>query len=70
MYEVKEYAKCGPINGMIKQHSLMMFIPPNGYVPLVYLQRPKWIADDEDWEKIVSRIVLSDGPSIQLEGSK
>lgn len=41
-----------------KQFRLDGFFEPNILSTLVYLQRPKWIKDEEVWEKIVDSIKL------------
>lgn len=55
--KVKTYSVTGPIHGLIKQHAVWA---EEGSViaPLIYLQRPKWISNDDQWEKIVSSISL------------
>ena len=58
--KVSHYVLSGPWKGVTKQHCLMgREERGNGYSPLVYLQRPKWIKDDDCWDKIVNSIRLN-----------
>ena len=51
----KSYSVNGPINGICKQHAVWV---NSGSVsaPLIYLQRPKWIKNDEVWNEIVKSV--------------
>ena len=58
--KVDFYHTSGPVSGLCKQSAIWVRDSkvPAGYTPLVYLQRPKWITDDEAWNKIVSSVQL------------
>ena len=65
--KIKTYSICNPVKGICKQHSIMVEDETQNFIaPLIYLQRPKWIKDDECWEKIVQsvRITLPQGEEI------
>ena len=53
--KVKSYSVEGPIKGLVKQHAIWA---QEGNIsgPLVYLQRPKWIANDAQWLTIVNSV--------------
>jgi len=54
---VEAYTVCNPITGLCKQRAI--WATEGGRMsPLVYLQRPKWITNDDDWDKITSAIRL------------
>lgn len=55
--KIQYYSKSSGINGLYKQHLLLGF-EGNTSWPLVFLQRPKWIKSDADWQKIVDGITL------------
>lgn len=48
----------GSPDSFSKQYRLDGLYDPNIIATLVYLQRPKWIKDDEVWKKIVDSIKL------------
>lgn len=56
----------GPIKGICRQPAIWGG-EGNGFAPLVYLQRPKWIKDDTVWDKIVKgiRLELHSGFEVQ-----
>ena len=57
--KITHYALDAPRNGLYKQHTILARGKTDvGYVPLVYLQRPKWIKDDAAWKKIVESVQL------------
>ena len=58
--KVTHYTVTGPWPGVVKQHSIMARSgdKSNGYFPIAYLQRPKWIKDDAAWETICNSIQL------------
>lgn len=55
---ITRYHISGPVKGLWKQSAI---VGSSGVYssPLVYLQRPKWIKDDEVWKKIVESIQLN-----------
>lgn len=53
--KLESYSICKPIRGLSKQYSIYGRFGTTG-TPLVYLQRPKHIKDDEVWETIVESI--------------
>ena len=56
--KIESYTVEGPIDGLVKQYAI--WIKDNGCIsPLVYLQRPKWIANDAQWLAIVHSIRLT-----------
>jgi len=55
--KVTHYHLSGPVKGLWKQHAIVGR-EKNKLAPLVYLQRPKWIKDDEVWRKIVGSVQL------------
>lgn len=46
-----------PVKGLTKQWALWVQEGSKS-APLVYLQRPKWIVDDAQWERIVKGISI------------
>lgn len=58
--KVTHYHTEGPIKGVCKQYAIWARESgTSGYSPLAFLQRPKWIKDDEAWHKIVCAIKLN-----------
>lgn len=58
--KIRSYQISSPIEGVCKQYSILAQDASGKYSsPIVYLQRPKWIALDKDWEKIVSSIEMN-----------
>jgi hypothetical protein len=55
--KVESYSIASPAKGLSKQHVILANEGCTG-APLVYLQRPKWIADDAQWLAIVASIRL------------
>ena len=53
--KVERYTVEGPIHGLVKQHAIWAEEGNTG-APLVYLQRPKWIANDAQWLTIVNSV--------------
>ena len=53
--KVKTYSVNSPFKGLNKQHAIWAH---EGGIsgPLVYLQRPKWIANDAQWLTIVNSV--------------
>ena len=47
-----------PIQGVCKQSAVWASDGNSGLYPLVFLQRPKWIKNDEAWAKIVASVRL------------
>ena len=56
--KIVSYSVCGPIDRVSKQHAIYGHYSENKMIPLVYLQRPKWIKDDTAWQAIVGSIQL------------
>ena len=56
--KVTHYNLSGPINPLTKQYAIWVRGEEPGLVPLVFLQRPKWIKDDTAWRKIVESVQL------------
>ena len=56
--KIKSYSKSGPTKGLFKQHAILA-IHGSGCCPIVYLQRPKWIKNDEQWEAICEAVTLT-----------
>ena len=54
---IEKYSTSGPIKGICKQ-SAVWGHEGNSLVPLIYIQRPKWIKDDAVWSQIVESIRL------------
>lgn len=49
-----------PMEGVCKQWCILAQEQNKAYSsPLVYLQRPKWITNDDDWERVVKSLHLS-----------
>ena len=58
--KVSSYSISGPCKGICKQHMIIAKEEnSNGYYPLIYLQRPKWIEDNECWEKICYSVLIN-----------
>lgn len=59
---VTSYAVCKPIPGLCKQWAVWIHVESaEGGVyssPLIYLQRPKWFTDDEEWEKVCDSVYV------------
>ena len=55
--KVESYSVGGPVDGLVKQHAIWAQ-EGSTVAPLVYLQRPKWIANDAQWFTIVNAIRL------------
>lgn len=55
--KIESYSIAAPAKGLSKQHVILANEGCNG-LPLIYLQRPKWIKDNEQWLKIVKSIKL------------
>ena len=55
--KVESYCVEGPIKGLVKQHAIWAYGEAT-VIPLVYLQRPKGIANDAQWLTIVASIRL------------
>lgn len=57
-----------PVKGLVKQWAIWAGNKSgNSHVPLIYLQRPKWIKDDAKWEEIVSSLVLNLNKSMDVK---
>ena len=56
--KVESYSVQGPVDGFVKQHAVWMQNGCTG-APLIFLQRPKWITNDEQWQKIVGSVRLN-----------
>lgn len=62
------YSINSPMEGVCKQWCILAQEYGKNYSsPLVYLQRPKWITSDEDWEKIVRSIKISLPSGIEIK---
>ena len=58
--KVDFYHTRGPLRGLCKQSAIWVCSKDTScYAPLVYLQRPKWITDDDAWHKIVCSVRLN-----------
>ena len=56
--KVKSYSVSGPIDGLVKQHAV--WVEEGSFLaPLIYLQRPKWIANDAQWLEIVNSVRIT-----------
>ena len=47
-----------PIKGICESHVLWIS-EGNGYALLIYFQKPKWIEDEELWQRIVASIRIT-----------
>jgi len=56
--KIESYSVNRPIKGVCKQYAIWG-TEGGTTAPLVYLQRPKWITDDLEWEDIVDSIRLN-----------
>lgn len=56
--KVESYSKLKPYETKSKQYSIWINSSSQTW-PLIYLQRPKWIKDDNDWEMIVDSIEIN-----------
>ena len=57
--KITHYGLDAPAKGLYKQHVIIARDKAeDGYFPLIYLQRPKWIKDDAAWKKIVESVQL------------
>ena len=54
--KIESYSIASPIKGVCKSHGIWAQ-EGNKTAPLVYLQRPKWIPENE-WKKIIDSIRL------------
>ena len=66
--KVESYSVQGPVAGLVKQHAVWVQEGCNG-TPLIYLQRPKWIANDDQWQKIVSSVRLNLPTDFEVGGT-
>ena len=58
--KVSSYSLSKPHKGIGKQYSIIAReARNNSYYTLIYLKRPKWIEDDECWEKICKSVELN-----------
>lgn len=58
--KISSYSRCGPVAHLWKQYCILGYSKSANYsAPLVYLQRPKWIVDDKDWEIIVNSVTMN-----------
>lgn len=59
---VTSYSVCKPIPGICKQWAVWIHVESaegGAYsAPLIYLQRPKWFTDDEEWEKVCDSVYV------------
>lgn len=56
--KIQTYSICNPVKGICKQDAIW----GKEYSvssPIVYLQRPKWITNDDCWQRIIDSIRLS-----------
>jgi hypothetical protein len=59
------YCTQKPSKGICKQSAI--WVTEGGRTaPLIYLQRPKWIKDDDVWEKIVESVSI-DLPMMEIK---
>ena len=56
--KVESYFIGSPVDGFTKQWAVWCQEGSKS-APLVYLQRPKWIVDDAQWETIVNSISVN-----------
>jgi hypothetical protein len=60
--DIKNYSICGPIRGICKRPAIWGHMTvdgmPNGMVPLVYFQKPKWL-DEETFHEIVKTVTVN-----------
>ena len=59
---VTSYTVCKPIPRVCKQWAVWVHIKSaeggEYSMPLIYLQRPKWFTDDEEWEKVCGSVCV------------
>lgn len=65
--KVESYSVSGPVEGLVKQHAIWAYEGTTG-APLVYLQRPKWIANDAQWLAIITSIRLDLPAGLEVGG--
>ena len=54
-----KYGPSGPVSGLWKQNAIVGYAEEGNYIaPILYLQRPKWIKDDDVWQKICDNVRL------------
>ncbi len=51
------YHISGPVDGLCKSHGLWIS-KGNGMTPLIYVQKPKWVKDEEMWRRIVASVSI------------
>ena len=57
--KITHYGLDAPCKGLYKQYAIIAReYAKNGYMPILYLQRPKWIKDDAVWKKIAESVML------------
>ena len=65
--KVKSYSVEGPIDGLVKQSAV--WVKDGIFMcPLIYLQRPKWIANDAQWQNIVNSVRMVLPPDFEVGG--
>jgi len=47
-----------PLEFVCKQYGIWISTDNVSWQPLIYLQRPKWIKSDADWEKITKSVEI------------
>ena len=53
------YGTSGPVSGLRKQNAIVGYAQEGNYMStILYLQRPKWIKDDDVWQKICDSVRL------------
>lgn len=57
--KISSYSLCGPMAPLWKQHCILGHLSSHHSAPLVYLQRPKWIVNDDEWEIIVKSVRIN-----------
>ena len=65
--KVKSYSVEGPIDGLVKQSAVWGY-DKQCIFPLIYLQRPKWIANDAQWQTIVNSVRMVLPPDFEVGG--
>ena len=65
--DIDSYSICSPVKGITKQYAIWGNKGSSTF-PLVYLQRPKHISDN-DWQLVINHLSL-DIPKAMIEAAK
>lgn len=66
--KLKSYSLCQPSSGICKQWAIWgQDSKKNSVSPLIYLQRPKWIKDDDVWQQIVNSVRLNLPSNLEIK---